>query len=200
MKPQTVTVLYTHHIRGDLDMLPRMFTFIRRLRGELAEGRVVLVDLGASCVPEVWPCAITQGRSTLLVLDAMGYHAANTEVVLNPISRAKLANQAALALVDAAHPHTDDGLHFTANPDEAEPDTLTICLTPAGQCQLIDDVLRLATVDSGQVGLARISGSTLVHEIHPLPAGTPPDPTISGAVDFVRDEARYYEKRQQNGG
>ena len=33
-----------------------------------------------------------------------------------------------------------------------------------------------------------------------MPAETTPDPTIAGVIDFIRDEARYYGKRQRDKG
>jgi hypothetical protein len=192
-----LTILYTHHIRGELNMLPRMHTFIRRLRGELAEGRTFLVDLGDSCVPDVWPCAITEGRSTLIVLDAMGFHAANVTNLLSPVSRARLEPQVSLALVDETHPFIDDGIRFVASDVTRDTGTLTVQLSPAAAATLEEGVLRLPGLEHGQIGIARLSHERLVHEVHALPNDTPPEPTVSGAVDFVRDEARYYEKRQR---
>ena len=195
-----LTILYTHNIRGELDLLPRLHTFIRRLRGELAEGRTFLVDLGESCVPDVWPCAITEGRSTLIVLDAMGFHAANVTDVLSPASRAKLEPEVSLALVDASHPFVDDDIRFISGDVKPEADTLTLPLLPTAAAVLEGTVLRLSGLTRGQIGIARLSNGRLVHEVHTMPDDTPPEPTVSGAVDFVRDEARYYEKHQRQKG
>lgn len=192
-----LTILYTHNIRGDLDLLPRLYTFIRQVRGEFAAGHVYLVDLGASCDPAVWPCGVTQGRSTLIVLDGMGYHAANVTGVLNPPSRARLVEQVSMALVDAAHPHTAQDVIFTAQKSASGEASLQVILTPA-TAALDSDTLTLAALDAGQVGVTRLEAGKLHHAIHTMPAGTRPDPTISGAVDFVRAEARYFEKKQRD--
>lgn len=201
-----LTLLYTHNLRGDLDPLPRLYTHLRRLwDAEKTSRRVLAVDLGGSCDPAVWPCAITEGRSTLLALDAMGFAAANVDRVLAPASRAKLADQAAIALVDADHPaHWHDVALVTrinsAPPDD--PPALTVILAPADRCALVDRVLRLAAVAPGAVGLARVDlapGAEPVLtacEQHPIPAGTLPNATIAGMIDFIRAEARYYERRR----
>lgn len=114
---ESLVLLYTGSIRGDLDMLPRLHTFIRSLRRTDAIHGVptILVDVGGSCVLEVWHCAVTQGRSTLTVLDAMGYHAANVSGVLTPDSREKLVEQVSIGLVDAAHPYEAQGIEFVVS-------------------------------------------------------------------------------------
>ncbi len=193
------SLIYTYNIRGDLALLPRLYTFIRGLRlpGSL------LVDLGKSCDAEAWHCAITQGRSVLFALDAMNYHAANVQGVLTAASRQKLAESAMLALVDDSHPHQHADLSFTTRLHSASPTAdgnphLTINLTPAHSTHIEASVLHLAPVECGQVGFVRWHGDTLLeHGIHTMPAKTPPDATIAGAVDFVIAEARYYQDRHQ---
>ncbi|GAB4516349.1 MAG: hypothetical protein OHK0046_21580 [Anaerolineae bacterium] len=187
------SLIYTCNIRGNLHLLPRMFTFIQSLR----EGKPLLLDLGHSCDPEVWPCGITQGRAALYVLDAMGYTAANVQGVLTAESRAKLLDNVALALVNDAHPHTHGALTFTTHPQQQP--TPQIILTPAESTHLENNVLRLAGVAQGELGVVRVeNGEIVAQSIHPLPAKTLPDATITGAVDFVEAEARYYEKRRHN--
>src|SRR4029453_1362356 len=81
--------------------------------------RTLLLDLGDSCAADVWHCAATGGRSTLIALDAMGYHAANVSGLLSPESRAKLAeNLMEMALVDTEHPREIEGVMLsTLSPD-----------------------------------------------------------------------------------
>ena len=89
-----LTILYTHDLRGDLDALPRLYSFLRQLKAHYASeevvqvcaldpaqppGRILLLDLGESCAPEVWHCQVSGGRSTLVVLDGMGYDAARVD-------------------------------------------------------------------------------------------------------------------------
>jgi hypothetical protein len=192
---QAITVLYTHNLRGDLDLLPRLFTFIQKLRTGIS-GKSVLVDLGASCAPEVWPCAITGGRSTLLALDAMGYDTANVTGVLSAESREKLAGQIMIALVDEEHSHVRDDVLFTVMPED-DGELFQIILAPAETTTLEGRTLRLAGIKGGQVGMAKIEGGSVQYEVHAVPPNTPPDATIAGVVDFIRSEARYYGKKQE---
>ncbi len=77
-KPLSLTLRYSAGIGGDLALLPRMFTLIQQLRAR-ANQPALLLDLGGTCADSVWHCRATGGRSALIVLDGMGYHAANVE-------------------------------------------------------------------------------------------------------------------------
>jgi hypothetical protein len=207
-------ILYTANIRGDLDRLPRLHTFIRQLKAQPVEeeaevmlcavepvpARTLLLDLGGSCDPAVWHCAATGGRSSLIVLDAMGYDAAH--VVLSPESRARLsANLLRLALVDADHPWTNGDLLLSAggNPARQVDCRLRILLAPADATQLNGDSLHLVDVEAGQVGLAQVQMDApirlIAQAVFDLPAFMPADPTISATVDFVLSEARYFQRK-----
>ena len=78
---------------------------------------------------------------------------------------------------------------------------LQIALTPAAETRVVGNVLRLRGVTAGQIGEAvidlrgapRLASATT----HALPADTPPNPTIAGAVEFVEAEARYYQRQRQ---
>src|SRR5688572_29658141 len=110
-----LSILYTQDIRGDLDLLPRLYTFLRQIRQQAQrfedeadvmvcqvqppDRRILLLDVGGSCAADVWHCEATQGRSTLIVLDAMGYNAAGVAGQLDTEGREKLAAAAQLALV-----------------------------------------------------------------------------------------------------
>lgn len=190
-----IHLFYTANIRGQLDLLPRIFTHLRALRP--ADDPHYLIDLGAACDPSAWHCALTGGRSALLVLDAMGYHAALVGSDLTPEARARLAdNLLSVALADATTPW--HGPHFTlaAEPLAAEP----LAVIPGAVTRLDGRQLTLGRVVGGQIGAAQIdpAGPALIaHAIHDLPRSTPPDPTIAAAVDFVLAEARYYGQRQE---
>src|SRR5688572_28849719 len=109
-----ITLLTNHNLRGDIELLPRLFTFIKHLRAldvddeddvmlcalQPQARRILLVDLGESCAPDAWHCKATGGRSMLVTLDAMGYDAANVSGQLSPEERAKLADTAQMELVD----------------------------------------------------------------------------------------------------
>jgi len=208
-------ILYTYNLHGDLEMLPRLHTFIRYLKSlpisdeeevmicavQPQTPRVFLLDLGHTCAPDVWHCAATDGRSTLIALDAMGYHAANVADSLTPESRIRLRdNLLGMALVDSNTDWSQDDLIFTARRGVFQTfPSLSINLTPASSTQLASNMLHLADVRAGQVGTAQVSFLTgsprlIAHAIFDLPSNTAPDPTIAATVDFIRSEARFYSR------
>jgi hypothetical protein len=214
-----LSILYTANIRGDLDLIPRLYTFLKELRRDMTrfrpededvmlcvvqppETRTLLLDMGNSCASDVWHCAATDGRSALIALDAMGYNAANVPN-LSAESRSKLEeNLLGMALVDAEHPWQDAGVLATGDAHSdlmtSTPYNLSVVLSPADATHLNNRILRLTAVNAGQVGTAYISSvdTTPVlsaHAIFDLPPNTPPDPTIAGAVDFIIREARRYQ-------
>lgn len=200
----SLVVIYTHRLRGDLALLPRLYTFLRRLRGDYAaNGRVLLFDLGASCAPDVFPCALTGGRSILIALDAMGYDAANVAGQLSAEDRARLdASHLQMALVDAAHLYRKDEILVSVGMDESAP-TSGVCIDidPASRSHVEGSILRLGSMEQGQVGLVRLRldhGRVRLEETHTLemPADVTPDPTIAGAVEFILGEARYLQHKQ----
>ena len=200
MTTAPLTVLYTHNLRGDLDLLPRLYTLLQRLRSA-APGPCVLVDLGASCVPDVWPCNVTGGRSTLFVLDAMNYQAARVSDVLSPESLEQLAPQTMMALVDVGRPQRAQGLLFAASEDDIDDEAAyewVVLLNPAARTECAGRRLRLSPVQAGEIGQVELAAD---HDcrftVHALPPHTPADPTIAGTVDFVRDEARYFQRKRQ---
>lgn len=230
----SITVLYTGNLRGDLALLPRMYSFIKQLRAHYSEeavtlceddpapanpiGKVLLLDLGDSCSPDVWHCEITGGRSTLVVLDGMGYDAANVSGFLANDAREKLGDMLRLALVDEAHEWMHEGIVVTSTPSENGENTipasqnvkgaedevrLTVLLQPAAATHFEHNVLTLAPVEAGQIGVARLCTKKYPYEleehtIFDLPRRTQPDPTIAGIVDFVISEAKYTQKRRQS--
>jgi hypothetical protein len=218
--PNPLHILYTSNLRGDLDMLPRLHTFMRYLKSLPVDDedevmicavqpqtpRVFLLDLGHACAPDIWHCTATDGRSTLIALDAMGYHAANVADALTPESRIRLRdNLLGMALVDSNADWTHDDLIFTSRkagsvtlPSSTYP-PFNINLTPASVTQIAANTLYLADVPAGQVGTAQVSFLTgsprlIAHAIFDLPANTAPDPTIAATVDFIRSEARFYSR------
>ncbi len=218
--PDSLHILYTSNLHGDLDMLPRLHTFMRQLKSLPVDDedevmicavqpqtpRVFLLDLGHACAPDVWHCTATDGRSTLIALDAMGYHAANVTDALTPESRIRLRdNLLGMALVDASTDWRHDDLIFnsrkggsvTLSPSTYPP--FNISLTPVSATQIASNMLHLADVRAGQVGTAQISFLTgsprlIAHAIFDLPTNTAPDPTIAATVDFICSEARFYSR------
>ena len=192
---ESLTVFYTAHIGGDLALLPRLHTFLTRLMADYERKNTLLLDLGASCSDAVWHCRATGGRSSLLALDAMGYHAANVEGQLEPAQRLLLAPQVTLGLVDAAHDwRWDSGEARIALSPRDNYGGLQISLRAGEQTELTGATLRLANVGKGQVGEARLTRGEglelLGAALHAMPSSTPPNPSIAGAVEFIESEAR----------
>ncbi len=209
-----LTLLYTANLRGQIDLLPRLYAFIRQLRAQRVEEvnevmlcaldppqrLTLLLDLGENCAPEVWHCAATGGRSMLIVMDAMGYHAANVNATLTPEGRARLhANLLHVALVDAEHHWRHENIHVAwRGGTETLPHTaLEIVLSPASHTHLDHRTLHLATVEAGQVGVVHLNPplKLAAHDVLTLPPGTLPDPTITATMDFVLSEARLFRDR-----
>ena len=206
----TIAILYTHNLSGQLELLPQLYTFIRELKtpyssGEFGKTVVILLDLGNTCSPDAWHCDATDNRSMLVGLDGMGYQAVNVQETLSVESRAKLEEQVTLMLVDDNHPHmyigkiafeTQDGRFF----QPSTPD-LAINLTTQEETTLKDNRLSLIGLEGMQVGVAVLTGSPyeLTHtSVHDLPKNTNPDPTIAGVVEFIISEARYYQNRKSD--
>ena len=139
-KPLSLTLLYTANIRGDLALLPRLYTFLQQLKGTERRS-TLLLDLGTSCAESVWHCRATGGRSTLIALDGMGYQAANVEGILGCDDRDALAQQVTLGLVDRAQdwiwqaPGGNLGIRATLKPN-VQPARLQIMLKPADNTRL----------------------------------------------------------------
>ena len=209
-----LSILYTYNLRGDLDRLPRLYTFLRQLRAQAQRfeddddvavcavqppaRRVLLVDAGNSCAADVWHCAVTGGRSTLMVLDAMGYDAVHVSGALVPGARERLADVVQLALVDADGGLALPDLRITAAPT---PDAsgLQFVLQPRADAKLDGHLLYPARLEAGEVGILHLTAGTprlSAHHRFRLPGATAPDPTIAGTVEFVLSEARYLQKRQ----
>lgn len=191
-----LTILYTYNLRGNLEVLPRLHTFIGALRRQ-ERGRVVLLDLGHSCAPEVWHCAITGGRSMLVALDGMGYDAANASDAASD-AREKLGGNVRLTLVDPAHDWWDGEICATLRKETRQQNRgVTIWMAPVETTQIRDGALELRPVSGLQVGLARlIDGALTASDILDLPPRTAPDPTIAGIVDFILSEARLAQKKR----
>ncbi len=197
-----LTIVYTGGLRGDLSLLPRLYTFIRTWGMGGQPTPHYLFDLGDACAPEVWHCAATGGRSALIALDALGCHAARVAGGLAADARLKLdANFLGMALVEPGRPWRQGRLAAVASADESAPDAaLTIVLAPAPATRLDGRRLHLQAVHGGQVGRARLllePPTLLDAAIGALPAATLPDPTVQAAVDFILAEARRVDARRR---
>lgn len=204
-KPLKLNIFYTSNIRGDIHMLPRLHTFINKLKPDTRQG-TLLFDLGNSCADDVWHCEVTKGRSSLIVLDAMGFHAANVHGKLDPTNYEKTADVVTMGLVDGAHhwayhipPIQIDNIQTIVTPQPTK-QGLQICLTPSDTTRIQDNILYLSDVSAGDVGQVEVDISDTPQIInqttHTLPPNTPPNPTIVASVEFVESEARYFQKKQ----
>jgi hypothetical protein len=199
-----LTILYTANLNGDLQLLPRLYSYLQTLKAE-AENPVLLLDLGNSCADDVWHCGITGGRSTLVVLDGMGYHAANVAGFLETSQRDKLRTSLTTGMVDKQHswryhiPPVRDETVIVAG---SESPALTLCIVAANapETTINSRTLTLQGVEKGQVGRVEVDVPALkilAAEIHTMPKGLKPDATIAAAVEFVEDEARFLQKHTE---
>jgi hypothetical protein len=197
---EPITIIYTHNLHGKLDLLPKLHTLIRRLMRDYND--VVLLDMGGSCAADVWHCDTTGGRSALLVMDGMGYDAANIVGLLADGARERMPDTMRLTLIDADSTwERDDLIVAAARIDDS--DKIQVVMQPVDEARVEDGIFFPQTLSAGQVGVAQIGAydetvELFAHAVHPLPANTRPDPTIAGTVDFVLSEARYYQKRQSS--
>lgn len=221
MDDTTLTVLYTACLAGRLDVLPRLFARIRQARAA-APGPVLLLDLGGACDPAAWECAATEGRAALLVLEAMGYDVALLDDVdsaaLTPGAVARLREKVSLAVCGSHPVHGLAGnvlwrraeWRVACGAGEDVPREATLIVRPRREDDLSNldaatrtlwlalpgDALGVAVVR--QQAAARL---TLIdYHTLPLTDDLRPDPTVSAAVAFVREEARLYSAGQATGG
>jgi len=224
--PDRLTILYTACLRGRIDTLPRLFSLIKRERSSAwaAGAATILIDLGESCLPGDWLCDATSGRALLVALDALGYDAFFLDqadplasdrvtlgkllsVVVTPVAaydrlislRARLPGGGSLTLVvgglGVEIPPTPLALRITlADPnltptqlDRPTPDRMVLTLAD-----------RWDDVQVGRLDVSLVAGMIVSHVRYPLSAeqSLPPDPTVSGVVDFVLGEARYASRKQ----
>lgn len=201
---QQLTILYTCHLRGDLIQLPRLYRYLQQLQAQLPPP-VLLLDLGEACAADVWHCQATAGRSTLIVLDGMGYHAVNVSGFLTASEQERLKTLLTAGMVDERHvwrlqlpPLRDEGILIAAQ----EVPALRLCIiaAPAPQTALHQRTLTLRDVRADQVGMAQIDlrrePILTAQAVYDVPAQIAADVTISAAVEFVEEEAREFQKRR----
>ena len=217
----TVTLIYTAALQGQIALLPTLFTRIKQERHP--DQMSLLVDLGRSCAPDTWICEATEGRGMLVAMDAMGYDAFHIGPQDALYTQPALVQQIRqiIATPLAAGPWlgkvTRKGLSFVfANAAALTPRTdtadLTIGLRLSNQPRLDitpDTTQRILWLDGGMPARTPLIGRVDVylspdapyieiidHRLLDLPDGLPPDPTISGAIEFVESEARYALKKR----
>jgi hypothetical protein len=217
-----VSLFYTVALKGDIALLPRLFTFLNRERAAV-QGVSLLVDMGCACAPEAWICRATDGRAMLVAMDGMGYdafhvgvrdplyqtphlverlqHLIVTRFAAGPWSarierqgvQIGLVNGAQMARAAAELPTADllIGLRYT---DQATAEVAW----RAPQRWLLFDCGDGSIIGRLDLKLSPIAPylEVISQRALTLPENTPPDPTISGVVDFVQSEARHAEQRR----
>jgi hypothetical protein len=217
-----VSLFYTVALKGDMALLPRLFTFLNRERSAV-QGISLLVDMGCACAPEAWICRATDGRAMLVAMDGMGYDAFHigardplyqtphiveqmqrlivTRFAAGPWSalierqgvRIGLVNGAQMARA-AAELSTADLLIGLRYTDQ----TTVEIAQRAPQRQLLFDCGDSSSI--GRLDLKVLPTAPYLEVISQraltLPEDTPPDPTISSVVDFVQSEAHHAEQKR----
>lgn len=222
-QPISLSLFYTAALHGDLALLPRLFTFLRQQRAAV-QGISLLVDMGCACIPEVWICHATNGRGMLVAMDGMGYDAFHvgvrdplyqrpdlieglqrlivTRFAAGPWSatidrqglRICFANGAQMARAAAEVPDADllIGLRYT---DQAVIQAEWRAPQRWVFLDCGDRQQHLGRVDLTllpEAPYVEVVGQTTLS----LPEDTPPDPTMTGVIDFVQSEARYAERKR----
>ncbi len=201
---QSLTIFYTAALRGRLETLPRLFTFIRRERLGV-NGVSILLDLGESCVPDHWLCAATGGRALLVAMDSMGYDAfclSQTDALYaDSVTLGKLRDTILTPIITAEQP-------LTLTRHYADEPRISLTITCASDSQVV-----WVNIGSESVELAERWAEPLIGRInvtvgddnrlithsmrYALPEAVMPDPTISSVIEFVESEAHYAIRKRQ---
>ncbi|MFZ4813284.1 MAG: hypothetical protein ACOYL5_02020 [Phototrophicaceae bacterium] len=194
-----LTILYTHHLAGALDLFPRVATLLKRIKATIHTPLIVL-DAGDACQWGIEICDQTQGRAAPILLDAMGYAAANVSGYVSAQGQEKLTeNYLNMALVSAGQAASLMGGTVSYGESPLAGATLHIRLSLAMAVTYQPSpvgILTLQPLTAGQVGQVTLAAGQAITEIHPLLAEHLPEPTIAAALDFIREEARYYGRRR----
>lgn len=200
----SVTLLYTANIKGDLHLLPRLFTLIQVVR-RAAEGPVFLFDVGDTCARDAWVCRATQGRAPFLVLDSMGYDGAmiggGEEVPIPPSALRLLVGDMLMKAIiwDRTKPLTKQGITLTVAPGSADVQADSGPVIRANRSSSAlpaphDSPPVLGDTAQGTVAAVKMHWPAwTVAEAYTVAISehTPPDPTIAAVVDLVESEARH---------
>lgn len=206
---ESLTVFYTQNLRGNFNLAAHLGRWLRDLRSQYAAGmRTLLLDLGAASDPKSWHHQFTAGRSTLFVLDALGYHAINASGTLTGTLSPAIRAAYRLAILspdcDWWDERGESKVHCTVSelPHQSETTALEISLTPAAETQLASGFLRLSHLPAGCVGRVQLRlqenhAEMVEQEAHPLPDDILPEPSISATIDFVLSEAHQLANRHR---
>lgn len=200
-EPEIVSLLFTQNLQGDLRFLPRLARVLMHLRIE--DRRSYTVDLGNSCTPGVWHCEATDGRSMLIALDGLNYNAANADGLAEHARSHLSRSLVSLKAVSAGHADWIERVALvTAAPDAAIPGAeMTLIVKPSLEARVTGSVIEFPAVERYRIGRLRVRVDSVPCELvsvemFDVPPTTPPDPVISGMIDFIEGEARHYQKRK----
>lgn len=200
-QPEIVSLLFTQNLQGDLRFLPRLSRVLMQLRIE--DRRSYTLDLGNSCTPGVWHCEATDGRSMLIALDGLNYNAANAEGLADHARPHLSRSLVSLKAVNAGHPDWIERVALVSSaPDGPIPGAeMTLVVKPNLEARVTDTVIEFPAVERYRIGRLRVRVDTVPFELvsvemFDVPPTTPPDPVISGMIDFIEGEARHYQKRK----
>ncbi|MFP4321811.1 MAG: hypothetical protein ACLFTK_05090 [Anaerolineales bacterium] len=182
-------LLITAQAAGDLPYLARLFTTIKGINGTL-DGAVKMIDTGGAWSADSWLCQATENRAPYVVLDAMAYYLMFVDGLDDPaLDRIAGHVMAQLATPRAFVPLELDGGLLWLKRDESlrearrETDELHLPVPPKGEIYRITlDPLMLLLLETQR---------------YLVPDDALPDATIVGTIEFVENEARYYQKRRR---
>lgn len=199
--PQVVTFLFTQDLRGDLRFLPKLARVLMQLR--LEERRTLTLDLGGMCSPDVWHCSITDGRSMLIALDGLNYAAVNAEGVPDSVWPSLAKSLVYMQAIDSLHAGKMGYVRFVTRPptEEVPPEILALVIAPHAEASIVGNIVYFPAVASHKVARMRVKPAAPAEivslEIFEVPPDTAPDPTISGMIEFIENEALQYGKRRE---
>lgn len=211
-----VTVFYTVSLRGELRLLPYLFSHLKQQRTTV-DGITLLVDLGESCRMD-WPiCRLTEGRALLVAMDGMGYDAfylsPDEPLLTDTVIQGRLRDTVVGAVLVpgesklftkkiAEEQYIQVRVGGGDAPLEPAPEIpLTIQLQRGlplasrvldATTVLIEDQRQDRIPPLGRVDLKldrdRQEVELLAMRRLPIPAGMMPDPSITSVVEFVESE------------
>lgn len=199
----TLTILYTHNIKGKLQLLPRLYSYLQQLKQEY-DPNALLLDIGNACDESIWHCEATQGRSTVIVMDGMGYHAVNVANFMGHSERDSLHGNIVTGLVTERHmwryfvpPVRDEDIVIAGQATPA----IRLCIIAApAEANILDNrMLYLQGIEQGEVGLVQVDmmSMRIIKSINfKMPKGLKPDATIAASVDLIEEEARFTQNRR----
>jgi hypothetical protein len=200
-EPEIVSLLFTQNLQGDLRFLPRLARVLMQLRIE--DRRSYTVDLGNSCTPGIWHCEATDGRSMLIALDGLNYNAANADGLADHARSHLSRSLVSLKAVSAGHADWIERVALVTSPPDVPISgaEMTLVVKPQLEARVTGCMIEFPAVERYRIGRLRVRTDVVPCELisvemFDVPPNTPPDPVISGMIDFIEGEARHYQKRK----